>query len=239
MATIAVNNATVYVGGYDLSSDLNKVAMNIKVDELDDTAFGDTWHTRTAGLRDVTVNHEGHLSNTVDPDATNFANLAAQRVMTVTSTGGAFGDVAYLLNAAAFEYSPLDAGVGDLAQFSGTAMASDGVGVARGQILLPKQTVTAAGVTGANATLGLVGTGQYLYTAIHVFSAGTTATVIVESDDNAPFSSAVTRSSTVVTAQGGTYVTRVAGPIATDNLWRVRVASVTGSFSLAVAVAIQ
>lgn len=236
MSTFALTNATVFLGGIDLGQHLNKITIDAKTDELEDTRFNSSgYRSRIGGLKDFTIAHEGFMQYS-EPDATMFADLGAQNVITVSPTP-ADGEVAYFGNAKRFEYAPLDGTVGEVCAFAGNVMASDAYGLIRGQLLLPSQTVT-GNVNGTGQQLGLVAAGRYLYTAIHCTAAGTTATVIVESDDNSGFTSAVTRSSTVVTATGGTFVTRVAGAIASDTYWRVRIASVTGTFVLAAAVGI-
>jgi len=239
VGSFVMTGADLFAGAVDLGQFSNKLTVSVKADELDVTPFNSTAHARIGGLKDFTINHEGFAQSDYSiMDATLFADLANQRVCTACPFG-TDGDTAYFGNAVRLEYDPTDSTVGGAAAFSGTISGSDGFGLIRGQLLLPKQTVTAVGVTGTGQNMGLVGATQKLYTAIHCFSAGTTATVIVESDDNSGFTSAITRSSTVVTAAGGTFVVPVSGAIASDIWWRVRVASVTGSFSLAVAVGIQ
>lgn len=234
MAVLALTDATVWVGGYDLSSDLNSVTLNATADELDATTFGGTYRTRVGGLRSVELSHQGFVQY-ADPDSTLFADLAAERVFTVTPTGDD-GEVAYIFKAVRTAYTPLSGAVGDLAGFQGTAMGSDGVGMPRGRLLKAKGAVSGA-VSGTARQLGAVSATQKVYTTIHVFTAGTTADVIVESDDGSGFATGTTRSTTTVTAAGATWVAPVSGAI-TDDWWRVRFANVTGSFSLAVAVAI-
>ena len=236
MTVISLVDATTFVGGYDLTTDLNTVNLEVTADELDATTFGSGgYRKRVAGLRDVTLSHQG-LQQFADPDSTLFADLAAERVFTC-SPDGDDGSVSYSFKARGFAYSPLSGAVGDLAGFSGSAMGSDGVGVVRGRLLLPKSTLDDAH-SGTGVQLGDVGAAERLYTAIHVFTAGTTADVVVESDDNGSFSSATERSNTTVTTTGATWVTAVSGAI-TDEHWRVRLENVTGEFVLAVAVAIQ
>lgn len=235
MATFSLVDATVFTGGLDLSSNLNTVTLEMTVDELDATTFGQDWRVRKPGLRSVSMSHQGFLDY-ADPDATLFADLATERVFTASPTG-ADGAVAYSFNARGFQYQALGDQVGDMAKFAGSAMGSDGVGVVRGQLLLPKTSLSGA-VSGTGVQMGDVAAGEKLYTSIHVFTAGTTAAVIVESDDNSGFTTPTTRSSTTVTAVGGTWVAPVAGAI-TDNWWRVRVATVTGAFVIAAAVSIQ
>lgn len=237
MATLALLDATVFVEGYDFTSDLNEVGLDVSFEELDDTTFGDDSRSRIAGLGDVEMTMNGwwqsETSNPVDLQAA--ANFATSAVATV-SPDGTDGSLAYFARRLSAMYS-MGGKIGEVMPFNVSAKGSDGIGAVRGQLLLPKTTVTGDS-NGTGVQLGAVASTQSLYTAIHVLSAGTTADVIVESDDNGSFTSATTRSSTTVIAQGGTWVTAVAGAI-TDDYWRVRTANVTGTFSIAVAVGIR
>lgn len=234
-----LTDALILFGGYNLSGDLNKVSIDIEAGEETDTAFGDTYHSRPGGqLCDVKMAVEGWWQSAAsaapDPQAINALGTAGT-VVTVAdlSTTGA---TAYLLGVHEGKYTQSDT-VGQVRPFTIETSGSSGVGPVRGRLLLPVTSLT-GNTTGTGYQLGAVAAGQSVYTTIHVTAAGTTATVIVESDDNASFTSATTRSSTVVTAVGATSVAAVAGAI-TDDYWRVRVASVTGTFSIAAAVAIK
>lgn len=238
MSILALMDATVYAGGYDFSGDLNNVNHQESYDDKDSTNFRSSGsRERIAGLADTEFSMSGFwqsaASGAVDPEA--FDNLGDEQVFTF-APNYTDGTVGYSFKARTFSYSRNDQ-VGEIAQFDLSGSGSSGVGTVRGQLLLPKQSITGS-TNGTGVQLGNVGASENLYTSIHCFSAGTTATVIVESDDNSDFSSATTRSSTVVTAAGGTWVTPVAGSI-TDDYWRVRTASVTGTFSIAVLVGIQ
>lgn len=237
MATFALTDAEIHAGGYDLTCDVNQVNFDVSVEALDNTTFcTDGARTRQGGLRDVNASVTGFRDSAGLLDAEVFGNLLGnQRVFTV-AVDDTVGSVAYFSNLRHFTYAQ-PSQVGSLAGFTLTGSGSDGIGAVRGQLLFPKGAVTGS-ANGTGVELGAVGADERLYTAVHVFSAGTTASVIVESDDNSDFTSATTRSTTVVTAVGGTFVTPVAGAI-TDTHWRVRFASVTGSFSIAVAVGIQ
>jgi hypothetical protein len=72
-----------------------------------------------------------------------------------------------------------------------------------------------------------------------VFSAGTTITVQVQSDDNAGMSSPTTVATIgPITVVGGTWMTPIAGPI-TDTYYRMNVSAITGTFSVAGAIGIR
>lgn len=238
MATQALIDAAIFVAGYDTSGDLNEVGLSVEVDEKEDTCFGDTYRSRIAGLGSADLTGKGFWQsaalNAPDPQAMN--NLAvSDRVATVAATTSDLA-AAWMLQVNQLKYGLGDK-IGEVMPFTLDAKNSSGYGAVRGRLLKPKTTVT-GNTNGTGLQLGAVSATQYLYTAIHCFTAGTTADIIVESDDNSGFTSATTRSTTTITAVGGTWVTRVAGAI-TDDYWRVRTANVTGTFSVAVAVGIR
>lgn len=240
MATLALTDATCWVGGYDFTGDLNQITLNASVNELDVTTFGSGgYRSRIGGLRDVSAQVAGFWSSATSaaPDPQVFPNLGvADRVMTV-APDDAEGSVAYLCQVGKFS-TQMFGQIGEATPFGLDAMGTNKAGLIRGQVLKAKGTVSAVGATGSGVQLGAVGSGQYLYATLHVFSAGTTLTVVLESDDNSNFTSATTRATwSAVTTTGGTWATRVAGPI-TDTYYRLRVTAVTGSFSIAGAAGI-
>lgn len=237
MATFAFDDATIWVAGYDFTTDLNQITLNISAEELDSTTFGaGGFRSRVGGLRSVDAQLAGFWQSTPDSEA--FTNLGGttDRVVTV-APDSAETTPAYLFQAKQFTYEAFGS-VGDLTPFTLGAMGSNGVGVVRGQVAKAKGNVSATGATGSGVNLGAVGASQYLYATLHVFTAATTLTVIVESDDNGSFTTPTGRGTFgPVTTTGGTWMTRVAGPI-TDTWWRFNVTGITGTFQIAGAIAI-
>lgn len=234
-----LTDALILFAGYNLSGDLNAVGVDLEAGEETDTAFGDTFQSRPGGqMADVKLAVAGWYQsaavNAPDPQTVN-AVAAAGVDVTVADTSGT-GATAYMMELAGGKYHHGDK-VGSVMPFSFDGSGSSGVGACRGRLLLPVTSLS-GNTTGTGYQLGAVGAAQKLFTTIHCTVAGTTADVIVESDDNSGFTSATTRSTTTITAVGGTTVAQVSGPV-TDDYWRVRVATVTGTFSLAAAVGIK
>lgn len=237
MTTYAALDHTCWAGGYDLTGDSNKLVHAIELDDKDATVFGNRARQRRAGLEAVSSSVEGYWqagSGTVDEAA--IAGLTSLQVVTHTPAG-ALGDVAYFFQARTLRYEVFDA-VGEVVPFSLQAQGARGngtlsVGSVRGRLLAIKQSVNATGAVGAGYQMGAVAADEYLYGALHVFTAGTTITAVLESDDNSGFSSATTRATLgPLTTTGGTWATRVAGAI-TDTYWRYRVTAITGTFVVA------
>lgn len=245
MAPIVLTNCQVWTGGYDLTSEANQISISAKVDDQDTTTFSNSgYKTRVGGLKDIEANCEG-LYNAApalaSQDLDAFSKLGVPDEVFTAAPDAAQGSIAYMFQAGRFSYEFFGP-VGEVAPFKLQALGTNNAGVIRGQNAAPKASVNATGALGGagGVQLGLVGAAQFLYAGIHVFSAGTTITVQVQSDDNSGFSSATTRGTIgPITATGGYWMTRVAGAIATDTFWRFNVSAITGTFSIAGAIGIQ
>lgn len=239
MATLALVDATTYVDDYDFTTDLSSVKLEAAAEELDSTTFGGGgFRSRTAGLKTVGGEVAGYWQAT--PDAAAFTNLGtANRVVTHTLTGVA-GDVAYMYQAGKFKYEAFGT-VGELTPFTLTMNGTDGTaGLVRGQLAKAKGNVSATGVLGSVLNLGAPTATQYVYCAVHIFSAGTTITLQLQSDTASNFPSATTQATIgPLTTAGGTWMTRVAGALAGETHWRLNVSAITGTFSIAAAIAVQ
>jgi len=240
MSELALIDAFAYVAGHDFTGDTNQLQFQAEAAALDATTFGSGgWMENAYGLKNLGFNMQGFFQSAtddaVDPEA--FTDLGvASRVHT-------FGDVetetspAMIFQAGKSQYQLLGQ-VGELAPFQLQSVGTDGVGAIRGQLAKAKGVVSAVGALGSGLNLGAVASGKYLYATFHVFSAGTTITVLVESDDNSGFTTAATQQTIgPITTRGGTWMTRVAGPI-TDTWYRMRVSAITGSFTVAGAIGI-
>lgn len=238
MAKRPLTDATVWVDDYDLSGDLNNVGLAYTADGQECTTFGgDGYRERLQGLKSVDLDVAGFWQIGDDTVGAHLTpdDLGSARGITTVTERGTDGDQAFCHRGVDTSLNVLGE-IGGVTPFSVTQQGRVDVAV-NGTLLLPKQTVT-GDVDGTAVQLGTVAATEKLYTVIHVFSAGTTADIIVESDSQSDFAGSPTeRSSTTVTAAGGTWVTPVDGAIA-DDWWRVSVDTVTGSFSVAVAVAI-
>lgn len=236
MANLALTDATVWMGGYDWTTDTNDVTMTVSCEELECTTFGSGGtKARVAGLKDVEASVNGFWQST--PDAEAAARLGTANLPITVSDTAAEGSIAYFAQVGEFKYSAFGS-IGELTPFTLDARGTGPYGAIRGKAALAKTTITTTGAKGTAVQLGAVGSTQYLYAVVHCFSAGTTVTAKIQSDDNAGFTSATDRITlSAITATGGTWVARLAGPI-TDTYFRFNVSAITGSFSLAGAIGI-
>ena len=231
-----LTDATIWLDGLDIQTITNQVQLGYECEAKDATTFGQSTRINKGGLFNVTGDINYYRDGVVTGSTLFDSVGATSGVLTVTPTG-ADSETGFSFQSVSLTNTPYSGTVGDMAAGMLNIAGRSGSPLVGGTILYPKQSVTGAD-NGTGVQMGAVAAGEKVYTAIHVFTAGTTADVIVESDDNGSFSSATTRSSTTVTATGGTWVSPVDGAI-TDDYWRVRTATVTGTFSIAVVVAIQ
>ncbi|MFI6737439.1 hypothetical protein ACIBI9_31325 [Nonomuraea sp. NPDC050451] len=232
-------DVTTYVAGYNFTTDMNQISLNLGAEELDNTTFGSGgWRTRVAGLKDVEAELAGYWqagSPSLDSEA--FTRLGLADEVVSMSPTGVEGDTAYVWRGEKFGYDAFGS-IGELTPFSLSMKGSHGQGAARGTFLKTRANVSATGATGTSfRIIGGIPSGFALYSSFHVFTAGTTITALVESDDANTFASATTRlTHGPITAVGGT-IQRIAGPI-TDDWFRVRVSAITGTFSIACAIGV-
>lgn len=239
MTAFALLNADLYVAGHDFTTDTNNGMLNLTAATLDATTFGSNgWTENAYGLKTLEFNHSGFWqSNTSDSvDDESFGDIAVPRAHTWTETG-VETDPAWLFNSAKSQYQ-IGGEVGPLAPFTLQSTATDKFGAIRGQLAKAKGAMNAVGALGSVVQLGPASAAQFLYATFHIFSAGTTATIQVQSDDNAGMTSPTTVATIgPLTTRGGTFMTRVAGPI-TDTYYRFNVSAITGAFVAAGAIGI-
>lgn len=232
-------SCTTWVDDYDFTGDSNKLTVDAEVEDLDATTFGSGgWKVLAGGLKTAAASLEGFWQSA--PDAEGFADLGnVDRVVTISPTGLA-ASPAFMFQASKLKYSAFGQ-VGQLTPFTLDMSGSNTVGMVRGQVTAAKQAVSATGQLGSVVQLGAPTAGQYVYAALHVFGTpGTTITVQVQSDDNAGMTSPTTRGTIgPLTSAGGVWLARVAGPFSGEAYWRMNVSAITGTFTVAGAIAVQ
>jgi hypothetical protein len=242
MAEFVLENAKLWLGGYDLSGDMNALALEYGAETQDNTTFGQDTRTMLGGLKTVRARHEGLWNGGADQvDDVLFSQInVANTPMTFGPQTGADGEAGYSFQSKVASYAP-GASVGEMFAFNVSAEAA-GAPLVRGTIM-HNAARTATG-NGTARQLGAVAVGQKLYAALHVVAVSGTAPtldVTVESDDASGFASGITRGTfTQATAIGAQWLTPVAGAI-TDDWWRVgyTIGGTTPSFTFIVIVGIQ
>jgi len=222
MASFVLTDAKIWVAQYDLSGDMNAVALEEATDPKDLTTFGQGTRVRKGGLADVQLSADGFFSadtadGIIQPLLGNTQNVVP---LSIAGQGATEGNVAYAFPAGLVQYA-FGAELGDPLAFSLRATAVRTIAgtptrprLARGRILLSTQKTTTG--SGAAVQLGAVGASQKLYVAMHVLAqSGGTPTLRVQSDDHSGFTSATTRATSGSIADWLV----VNGPI-TDDWWR-------------------
>lgn len=241
MATQVISNAKVWLGKYDLSGDINALAMRYGADMQDATTIGDTARVRRPGLKSFGLQLDGfvNLGTGLADDALYGLVAANDTPVCIGPLTGADGELAYASTLDVASYAP-GAKVGDMYAFSVSGEGS--ADLIRGT-LMHNATRTATG-TGTIRQLGAVSATQKLYAGLFVTAAsGTTPTlaVTVQSAAASGFASPTTRATfSTVSAAGAQWATPVAGAI-TDTYWRVSytVGGSSPSFSFVVFIGIQ
>ncbi|XBQ15802.1 MAG: hypothetical protein ABL308_12695 [Oceanicaulis sp.] len=191
MTETVLRDQRLFLGGSNLSSQSNSVALAREVAELDRTSLADTARRRRGGLEDGRIGATGFFDASATDAALFGAVGLAGQVVGVTAPDAAEGATAFAAQVHVGEYAPLGGEVGDLAEFNLAAM-SDGP-IIRGKLNALRE-VTATGV-GAGSELPSVQAGRKLYAALFVtaLSAGASLDVLVRSAASDAFSAPATR----------------------------------------------
>lgn len=217
MGTEILKNKKIWFDGLSLSGASKAFALNYGADAEEVTTFDDDTHIHKGGLLTVAASITGFFD--ADPyDAKIYTEMGTAGKILTWANGTAAGSTAYTFKSMLGSYSP-GAQVGNMLEFNLDA-ASAGK-LIRGSIAENQTGVDTTG-DGTGVQLGSISASQKLYVACHVLNAaGTSPTMdlIIESDDNASFTSATTRATfTQFDAIGGEWK-EVSGAIA-DDYWR-------------------
>lgn len=235
MASFSLLTPTIYVHDTDLTPYCNRLTLNSAVDELDTTAFGATYRTRIGGLKTAGFNFDGFWEST--PDLANFSTLGTTGQVATVSPAGTEAQTAYFLQTGRFAYEEFGK-IGTVTPFMVSTKNTNTNGLIRGQLAKAKGTVSATGQLGSICTITGPTATQFLYASLNIFVAATTITVTVESAATVGFAGPTLRGTFgPLTTVGGTFMTRVAGPI-TDGFYRFNVTVDTGTFTVAGAIGV-
>ena len=113
-----ITNATVTVGGVDLSSSIRKVTLSTSRAELDTTTFGSSAKRRVAGLADNKVSldfNQDFSASSVEASIYTLIGSTTTIVIKPNGTTASATNPSYTFTALVTEWTPLDAQVGELA----------------------------------------------------------------------------------------------------------------------------
>jgi hypothetical protein len=222
MGKLVLHDQRVLLGGFDLSSLINSLALEQGQEVRDAATLTDNTRVQLPGLKTVAASLAGYFDTVGGIDEELFDRVGlADAPLTYLASGAVEGDVAYSFLALLAEYSP-GATIGDVLAFAATAEAASGDGLVRGTLMHNAQRTTSA--DGTARQLGAVADGQKLFGALHVIAgsgAAPTLDIIVESDTDSGMAGATTRMTFVQQiGVGFEWPTPIAGPIG-DDWWRV------------------
>lgn len=248
MSTLALVDASTWVSGFDFTTRLNELNVDLTTEAIEDTRFGTAGsprkgRSRIGGLHDVETELNGFWESLDgnSADAAARSGLGTTRHVVTHSTTGAEQSTAYMYQARTFTYQLGDE-IGAVLPFTLNIQGAGGngsPGAVRGQVAAQHQTVSATGPLGSPVNVGDVADGEYLYAAFHVFGAGTSISVDLESAADQSFATpTVRRSFGPLDSTGGTWVARVPGPI-TDTWFQFDVTAITGTFTVAGAIGVK
>lgn len=121
MAKFVTTDYKILLGTADFSSSIAAVTLEVSADEQETTAFGDSYRTRIAGLKDATLTLDFHQDfGASSVDATLWPLLGSTTEFTITPTSGTVSatNPSYTGTALVTQYSPFANSVGDLATLS-------------------------------------------------------------------------------------------------------------------------
>jgi hypothetical protein len=241
MAKFVFNDGKVFSGGYDLSSHVTSVNLEINAEQLDSTTINSGGFYETlGGLKDSNLQIDGfYEAGANQPDALLGASVGNELIVTTVPDAGV-GNIAYFMKSSLFSYSILGE-VGQIAPFSISKNQSAEV-VVRGTIQLDSALTATGNSTGTQ--LGAVAATEKCYAAIHCYSVSGTSTPTItfklQSDDNSSFTSPTDRITfTGITAIGADFQS-VAGAV-TDQYWRLNytISGTNPSFGIHAAIGIE
>lgn len=235
----------LFAVGADLSGASNKIELSAEVEDKDSTNYRSRgWKEVLGGLGSAEISGEGQWE-AGDPslvDDASWAQLGGTGPWSVGPNDSVVGALAYLTKALRCDYKMGDA-VGEVAPWTGTAKSS--WPLVRGQFAHPPGLARSANGSGTALQLGAIALRERLYVALHVLSvAGTAAptfTARIESDDNAGFTTPVTRMLFDPATEPGGQILRTDGSPITDTYYRVAwdVTGTNPSFMFAVSLGIR
>ena len=123
MAKFAATDYKITINGTNFSTSLNSVELALSADDLETTAFGQTWRERIGGLKDgsITLNFmQDFGASSVDATLFPLFNTAATVVLVPTSSSVSATNPSYTATCLVNSYTPFASSVGDIATLSVT-----------------------------------------------------------------------------------------------------------------------
>lgn len=220
MAKQILQNAKLWLDGYDLSGDISAMALDYSADMAEVTTIGDTAKQRIAGLRTVRASHQGLWdAGTGKPDPLLFDRVGSSSVIVTIAAGGAGaeGQRVWFSTLAGASYR-FGAPVGDALPFS---VELDSAGQLVSGTAIHNATKTANGV-GTAFNSGVISSAQRGYATLHLLAisgAGAVLDVIIQSAATSAFTTPNQRGAFASAGAIGAQSISFVGPV-TEPWWR-------------------
>jgi len=123
MAKFVATDYKITIGTADFSASIAAATLDLSADEQETTAFGNTYRTRIAGLKDASISFDFHQDfGAASVDATLFPLLGEAVAWKIQPTSGTISATvpSYEGTAIVTQYQPFSNSVGDLATLSVT-----------------------------------------------------------------------------------------------------------------------
>jgi len=123
MASFAFTDGVLVVNSVDLSEFVTSMTLNVEVEELEDTAMGDTWRNRLAGLKDYSLDVEFNsdfAASAVDATLWSIFGTVTEFSIKATSASTSATNPVYSGYLLISQLTPIGGSVGDLAKVSVT-----------------------------------------------------------------------------------------------------------------------
>jgi len=184
MGELIWKNCKLYLAGYDLSGDMNRMGLRYNAEILDVTKYGSSSRQRRPGLKDVEIDGGGFWNASSGmptnpgttyqkPDPVIFNEVGTTNGgISILPNGTQLGSIAYMVPGITAEYNPAGS-IGDMLEFDFSAFGNEKLG--RGQLLMQGITTTdKASASPRNAStgrnLGVATTDYKIVTSCHVLA---------------------------------------------------------------------
>lgn len=218
----------LYLGSTNLSTLAYDLSLSFGKETHPDADFADTTAVVQAGLKTAAASGKARYTT----GATGLDTLLSGTQGTLLGPvsfimGTAEGNTCFTIDALQTNYRTAEGAAGDMHQV-GWAVVPGGECFI-GKLLTSQTAATTGNSTGLD--LGVLATGYRLYSALHVdVGSGGNLTVLVESDVTG-WASATTRITHTVATAATSELLSLAGPVATDDLWRSQYTISAGTFN--------
>ena len=237
MGNLVIKGRPAWLGAYNFADQINALAIDYGSEAQNNTILTDSNVSNIGGLFTFGFAFQGFSDHSA-ADGVAFTNIGSSAPLVSATESGTEQEIAYLVNTKQLSVTPIQGSVGDMAGLEVTGNSADRL--IRG--VLECNRTAAATSTSTGIQQGSVSATQKMYASLHVTAAsGSSPTLdcVVQSDDNAAFTSATSR---IVFTQATTTTSEfssVSGAI-TDDYWRVSftIGGTTPSFTFALAFGI-